>query len=101
MELKKTIDITSDQMATLRILLSRHLPATETWVYGSRIMGKSHPGSDLDMVVFANPEQERAVSDFRESLEESNLPFRVDLFVWDAVPQSFREQIAREHVVIG
>ena len=46
------------------------------------------------------PEQRRQVGDLREVLEESNLPFRVDLFVWDEVPESFRERIEREHVVL-
>ena len=52
------------------------------------------------MVVFAKPEQARSVSDLREAFEESNLPFRVDLFVWDEVPESFRGEIEREHVVV-
>ena len=99
MALSQAIDITPDQRDTLLSLLVRHLPDTKAWIYGSRITGKSHPGSDLDMVVFARPEQARAVSDLRESFEESNLPFRVDLFVWDEVPKSFREQIEHEHIL--
>ena len=51
-------------------------------------------------MVFAKPEQRKQVSDLREAFEESNLPFRVDLFVWDEVPESFREQIEEKHVVI-
>ena len=58
----------------------------------------STPKSDLDIVVFATPEQRPQVGDLREAFEESNLPFRVDLFVWDGVPESFRGQIEAEHV---
>ncbi len=100
MALNQAIEITPDQRDTLVSLLSRHLPDTEAWVYGSRVGGASGPASDLDMVVFATPEQAREVSELRESFEESNLPFRVDLFVWDEVPESFHEQIEREHVVL-
>ena len=96
----RAIDITPDQRGTLFLLLSRHLPHTEAWIYGSRVRATSRPASDLDMVVFATPEQARQVSDLRESFEESSLPFRVDLFVWDDLPESFREQIEREHVVV-
>ena len=53
------------------------------------------------MVVFATPEQNRRVSHLREAFEESNLPFRVDLFVWDDVPEQFRKQIKRDHVVFS
>ena len=101
MALNQAIDITYDQRKTLVSLLSRHLPDTEAWAYGSRVKGTARPASDLDVVVLTAPEQARAVSDLRESLEESSLPFRVDLFVWDELPESFREQIKREHVVLA
>jgi len=101
MALSQAIAMTSDQRETLVSLLSRHLPDTEAWAYGSRAKGTARPASDLDMVVFAKPEQARAVSNLRESLEESSLPFRVDLFVWNELPESFREHIEREHVVIA
>ena len=100
MGLDRPIDITADQRKTLLALLERHLPNTEAWVYGSRVKWTSRPQSDLDLVVFAAPEQERRVSDLREAFEESNLPFRVDLFVWDSVPEQFHKQIEAEHVVL-
>ncbi len=94
------IDITAEQRKTVLALLARHLPNSTAWVYGSRVKWTARPESDLDLVVFAKPEQERRVSDLREAFEESNLPFRVDLFVWDAVPEQFRKQIEAEHVVL-
>ena len=100
MGLDRPIDITADQRKTLRALLESYLLNTEAWVYGSRVKWTSRPQSDLDLVVFATPEQERRVSDLREAFEESNLPFRVDLFVWDAVPEKFRKHIKRDHAVL-
>ncbi len=101
MAMSPAIDITAEQRKTVLSLLSRHLPDTVAWVCGSRVRWTSRPESDLDMVVFATPEQARSVADLREAFEESNLPFRVDLFVWDRVPESFRKQIQREHVVLA
>ena len=98
--MSQTIDVTPEQRQELLSLLSTHLPNTEAWVYGSRAQWTSRPDSDLDMAVFATPAQARDVSALREALDESDLPFRVDLFVWDEVPESFREQIQREHVVL-
>ena len=94
------IDITTEERQTVLALLQRHLPGTAAWVYGSRVKWTSRPQSDLDLVVFATPEQRSQVGDLREAFEESNLPFRVDLFVWDDVPDSFREQIQEDHVVL-
>ena len=94
------IDITAEQRKTVLALLARHLPNTTAWVYASRVKWTARPESDLDLVVFATPEQAGRVSDLREAFEESNLPFRVDLFVWDTVPQQFRKAIEAEHVVL-
>ena len=100
MGVDRAIDITAKQRKIVTDLLERHLPNTTAWVYGSRAKWASRPQSDLDLVVFATPKQNGRVSDLREALEESNLPFRVDLFVWDAVPEQFRKQIKSEHVVL-
>ena len=100
MGLNWPIDITAEQRKTVLALLARHLPNTMAWVYGSRVKWTARPESDLDLVVFARPEQSGRVSDLREAFEESNLPFRVDLFVWDDVPEQFRKQIEAEHVVL-
>ena len=94
------IDITAEQREKILSLLARHLPETTAWAYGSRVKQKSHPTSDLDLVVFATPEQRRQVGDLWEAFEESDLPFRVDLFVWDEIPEGFRKRIEAEHVVL-
>ena len=70
------------------------------WVYGSRIKGTTRAQSDLDMVVFTAHGQETPVSNLKEALEESNLPFRLDLFSWGEVPENFRDTIQKEHVVL-
>lgn len=94
------LDITSYQEKTLQMLLHRYLPETVVWAYGSRVTGSSHSASDLDLIAFANPSQSAAISELREALEESNLPFRVDLFVWEQVPESFRANIMSAYVVV-
>ena len=100
MGVDRAIDITAGQRKTILTLLERHVPDTEAWVYGSRAKWTSRPQSDLDLVVFATPQQRRGVGNLREAFEESDLPFRVDLFVWDEVPETFREQIEVEHSVL-
>ena len=101
MGLDEAIDITAEQRKTLLELLERYLPNTAAWVYGSRAKRTSRPQSDLDLVVFATPEQNGQVGELREAFEESNLPFRVDLFVWDTVPGEFRKHIKRDHVALA
>lgn len=94
------LDLTHDELLLLQALLKKHLPDIEVWAYGSRVNGKAHSASDLDMVTFSGSEQALAIAELREALEESNLPFRVDLFVWDQVPENFRKVIRERYVVI-
>jgi hypothetical protein len=54
----------------------------------------------LDLVVFTSPAQRRSVGDLKEALSESDLPFVVDLNVWDEVPERFHEIIRKEYVVL-
>ena len=100
MGVDQAIDITAAERKAVLDLLDRHLPGTAAWVYGSRVKWTSRPHSDLDLVVFATQQQRRQVGDLREAFEESNLPFRVDLFVWDDVPESFKDKIEAERFVL-
>ena len=100
MEITPAIDITAEQRRAILALLNRHLPDMTVWAYGSRVKWTSRPDSDLNLVVFARPEQGARVAELREAFEESDLPFRVDLFVWDETPESFRSRIEGNHVVL-
>ena len=101
MAVTPAIDLTAAQRRTVLALLSRYLPDTTVWAYGSRVKWTSHPASDLDLVAFAEPEQAARVAELQEAFDESSLPFRVDLFVWDEVPESFRKRIKTEHLVLA
>lgn len=95
------IDITGAQFKEIETLLKYHLPDTEVWVYGLRVKFTSKPSSDLDMVAFVFLNQKMAVYELQEALDESNLPFRVDLFIWDEIPVQFRKNIKTERVVLA
>ncbi|MDR1327515.1 MAG: nucleotidyltransferase domain-containing protein [Heliobacteriaceae bacterium] len=94
------LDLTESQQELVKDLLKKYIPNTAVWAYGSRVKGTSTPKSDLDIAAFTHAEQKAGIINLREAFEESNLPFRVDLFVWDEVPAAFRKNIEREHVVL-
>ena len=100
MGVEQVIDITSSQCKTVLALIQQYLPGVAVWAYGSRVKWTSRPQSDFDLVAFAPLEQKDRVSTLREAFEASDLPFRVDLFVWDEVPGSFRHEITKNHVVL-
>ncbi|MBT5306233.1 MAG: hypothetical protein HON76_07590 [Candidatus Scalindua sp.] len=94
------IDLTPNQRKAVAELLKRNIPDTEVWAYGSRVKFTSTPKSDLDLVAFATREQKQAISNLKEAFEESSLPFRVDLFIWNKVPEQFHKNIEAERVVL-
>jgi type I restriction enzyme S subunit len=88
---------TAHRRAVLR-LIRACLPDTEVRAYGSRVKRTSRPASDLDLVAMAGPAQRRQVANLREAFEESDLPFSVDVLVWDEIPASFQREIERNSV---
>ncbi|MDE2766057.1 MAG: nucleotidyltransferase domain-containing protein, partial [Chloroflexota bacterium] len=57
--------------------------------------------SDLDLaVVGEEPLPRPALSRLREAFEESNLPMRVDVLDWRAIPDSLRATIERRYAVV-
>jgi type I restriction enzyme S subunit len=94
------IDLTTEQRNMLNDLLHRFLPGVAVWAYGSRVKWTARPNSDLDLVAFATPAQHHQVAEIKDALAESNLPFPVDIHVWDDVPERFREIICKEYVVV-
>ena len=87
----------------LEALIRQYLPGVEVWAYGSRVNGRSHDGSDLDLVLRA-PGLERVptdqLSDFEDALRESSIPFLVEARDWARLPERFHREIERDHVVI-
>jgi len=51
-------------------------------------------------VAFVPEDKRRAVGELRDAFDESNLPFIVDLHVWDELPRQFHQEIRRAHVVV-
>ncbi len=95
------LEITTEQRKTLTALLQRFIPDVAVWAYGSRIKGTARPNSDLDLVAFTRPEQRFLVSLLNDELaENSNIPFIVELHIWDEIPQHFREIIGKQYVVL-
>ena len=88
---------------TLVSLLREHLPGVEVWAYGSRVDGRSHDGSDLDLVlrspdlVKIDPSQ---LAEFNQAVQESTVPFLVEARNWARLPESFQREIEREYVVL-
>ena len=80
-------------------ILSNYCPNCEVYVYGSRINNKAHEGSDLDIVIKNFP-SDKYLFELREKISESNIPFLVDINIYETLPQSFKAEIDKNNIKI-
>ena len=90
------------RQTTEEILRSR-APGVEVWAYASRVNSRSHPGSDLDLVLrgpgLAPPPLE-VLEALSEAFHDSTIPFFVEARDWTRLPASFHAEIERHYVVL-
>lgn len=92
-----------EHLTTLRELLATHAPKAEVWAYGSRVNGRAHDASDLDLVLRNAADlaqRQTAMDELKAAFSESNLPFLIDVLDWARIPERFRQEIAREYVLV-
>ena len=94
-----TIHISTAQRKILSALFDQYLPDVLVWAFGSRVKGNFRSDSDLDLVVFSKDTQSAAVSELKEALDESSLPYSVDVLVWDEIGQDFQAHILEKYAV--
>lgn len=83
----------------IRKLLKASLPAgSRVFLYGSRARGDNRWNSDYDLWIDA--ELPRAtLRDLGERLEESSIPFRIDLVTTPELAGNFADQVKKEAVL--
>src|ERR1700760_181901 len=88
-----------------KILLIRHLIEStlashqkiKIWIFGSRVSGAFRPYSDVDLLLEAAPPLTSSqISEAAEKLDESNLPFKIDLVRTEDLHTPYAEQIHTE-----
>ncbi len=85
----------------LEELFRKRVPGVDVWAYGSRVNGRSHEGSDLDLVLRGRDLEEIPVEQLEslaEALRESSIPFLVEARDWARLPASFHREIERKYV---
>ncbi len=92
------LNISQDNLNLLQAIFAEHIPAGKVLAFGSRVNGNSTESSDLDIAVGGCSPVELSL--LREALDESNLPFRVDVLDYETIPHSFRENILINHIVL-
>lgn len=90
-----------DKISLTTIFRSIQTPM-EIWAYGSRVNGKAHSGSDLDLVIRTRDLTPLAVAEYNalcEKITNSNIPILVELRDWAMLPTSFHKNILANYEV--
>jgi predicted nucleotidyltransferase len=97
------LDLKPTDEAAILALLKRYVPDADVWAFGSRVTGRAHAASDLDLVIRNPPNlsvpQERLTT-LRGALAESDVTILVDVVDWSTIPESFRREIEQAHRVM-
>ena len=96
------LDLLPRYREELEALLREYVPEAEVWAYGSRVNGRSHEASDLDLAL-RSPGLEPLGHEYVElveALEQSNIPILVQAHDWARLPESFHREIERNYVVV-
>ncbi|MCM1338472.1 MAG: nucleotidyltransferase domain-containing protein [Muribaculaceae bacterium] len=92
--------IKDEYLAELKSIFSYYCPNAEIWAYGSRVGGDAHEGSDLDLVVKSFGDDNCSLYELKELLNDSNIPFLIDIHEYDYLPESFCKEIDKNYVKI-
>jgi predicted nucleotidyltransferase len=73
----------------------------KVWIFGSRARGDHKRFSDIDVLfelASGAPLPPGWLATVLESLEESSLPYKVDVVNWSELAESYRESVLRDRV---
>ncbi len=73
------------------------------WIFGSRARGDHRPYSDIDFLIERSNEVKNfssLISTLKEALEESSLPYKVDLVDIRDLAESYKEKVLKERIEI-
>lgn len=90
------IQIQAKHKKIVEDILNKH--KIEVYVFGSRAKGTARPLSDLDLCIKHKPEKS-LVRKLQDDFEESDLPFKVDIIIWDDITDAFKQNIQNDLVL--
>ena len=95
-----TVGLNEKYKQLLIDIIEKHLPSTAIYLYGSRAYGKAEECSDVDIAVDAGAVIELGILfKINDDIEESSIPFFVDVVDVYSVSEKFKLGIKKEWVV--
>ncbi len=81
------------------MLITKYLPQANIYLFGSRARKDNTPQSDIDIAIENKTKIDSSIlSNIREEIEESTIPFTVDIVDLNDVSKELREQILKDKI---
>lgn len=95
-----SLDITAEHLVVIQSILQKYLPShAKVWAYGSRTKNKAKKFSDLDLAIDAgDPLANIILTNIAYDLEESDLPYKVDIVDWAMLSEAFQKRISEDKI---
>ncbi|WGK70395.1 nucleotidyltransferase domain-containing protein [Candidatus Haliotispira prima] len=87
-------------LAVLKGIVKNLCPKSVIWAFGSRVDGSAHSGSDLDLAIVDFGQEGADYGELKAAVRESHIPFLIDIFELNRLPESFQREIQRSYVVL-
>lgn len=98
---KPPVVVAAREWEELSSILKAYLPGRRVWAFGSRATGRRVKRySDLDLLIDGKTLSLKEAAMLDEALDESRLPFKVDVVGLETVTPEFRSRIQRDLVVV-
>lgn len=95
------VELDGKYLELLESILRRLVPRCEVRAHGSRVQGRSHRYSDLDLVVIGpGPLDWATMFRLGEALSDSDLPMLVDVVDRHQLSDSFWRLVEKDSVVL-
>ncbi len=101
-ELAQRMEVDIDSLEALISIIRQAIPEFEVWVFGSRVNGDHHETSDIDLVILGQGDMldlDRII-DLRIDLDESDIPYLVDVVQFDYLNERMQDHIKKSHLVL-
>lgn len=97
--MKKHLNIENKHLNIVKNILDNE-QIEDVYVFGSRAKGNAKKLSDLDLLI-KKPTSREQISRLSTAFDESDLPYKVDIVIWDEISDNFKENIRGDLILLS
>ncbi|KAB2951968.1 nucleotidyltransferase domain-containing protein [Heliorestis acidaminivorans] len=96
------IKLSEEELRTVKNILKTYASNLEILVFGSRVTGKTHEHSDLDIALKGKDKLDLLLlANLKDDFQDSDLSFRVDIVDYHRISPEFQKVILKKYVLLN